>query len=214
MKSLISAVVAALLLPAVALADAGPLTKDEVAALKEGRLVTRTRELKGEVWPEVTVMAALPGTPAFGYAAYSDLASHTKFIPGLVRSDIYRGQRGEKWVQTEMKLPWPLENAFCTTRVTFRQEGDVYEMAYTFVEGNHMKDVKGSVRFVPWDGGTLFTLVTHTTPKSPLASLWTSRVPGEVESTVKATVKHLTRLGTASLAAVTAEGAVASATAN
>lgn len=202
MKSLVSVVVAALLFPTVALADSVPLTKDEVAALKAGGVVTRARALKGEVWPEVTVLAALPGTPAFSFAAYSDLGSHTRFIPGLLRSDVYRGQQGEEWVQTEMKLPWPLENAFCTTRVTSRQEGDTYEMAYTFVEGNHMKDTYGSVRFVPWDGGTLFVLVSHTTPKSPLASLWASRVPGEVEAKVKATARHLSRLARVSLSAV------------
>jgi hypothetical protein len=212
MKSIFSAAVAALLLPTVALADAKPLTRDEVATLKAGNLVTRTRELKGEVWPEVTVMGALPGTPAAGYAAYSDFASHTHFIPGLLRSDIYRGQKGEEWVQTEMKLPWPLENAFCTTRVTSRRQGDTYEMAYTFVEGNHMKDMYGSVRFLPWNGGTLFVLVSHTTPKSPLASLWTSRVPGQVEAAVKATVKHLTSLETVSLTAGSIERGVAQAT--
>lgn len=214
MKSLIPAVVAALLLPTVALADAGPLTRDEVAALKAGSLVTRARELNGKVWPEVTVMAALPGTPASAYAAYSDFSSHTSFIPGLLRSDIYQGQKGEQWVQTEMKLPWPLENAFCTTRVTSRRQGDTYEIAFTFVEGNHMKDVYGSVRFLPFDGGTLFVLVSHTTPKSPLAGVWTSRVPGEVESKVKATVKHLTRPATVSFAAVSVERGVAAAIAD
>jgi hypothetical protein len=212
MKSIISAVVAAVLLPTVALAETEQLTKSEVAALQGGRLVTHTRALEGEVWPEVTVMGALPGTPASAFAAYTDFASHTKFIPGLVRSDIYVGQKGEKWVQTEMKLPWPLENAFCTTRVTLKQQGDSHEMAYTFVEGNHMKGMYGSVRFVPFDGGTLFILVTHTTPKSPLASLWTSRVPKEVEAAARATVKHLSRLPTASAVAVSVARGPAEAT--
>lgn len=173
------------------------LSRAEVASLQAGKLVTHVRELKGEVWPEITVYAAVPGSPATGYAAYADFGSHTRFIPGLLRSDIYRGQHGEEWVQTEMKLPWPLENAFCTTRVTRKREGDSYEISYTFVEGNHMKGMFGSVRFLPFNGGTLFVLTSHTTPKSPLAGLWTPRVPGEVEAAVKATVKHLTAVASA-----------------
>lgn len=183
---------AVLLVVAPAGFAAEPLDAHESSAVQAGQLVRRVRDVKGEVWPEVTFFAVLPGAPEQHLQTYADFAGHTRFVPGLLTSEATVAD-GATQVRTVMKMPWPLENAVCTTRVSVQRDGDERAIVYAFVSGNHMKNMHGAARFSPWPGGkTLFTYTTHTTPRSPLAGLWRARVPGEVELAVKATVTFLT----------------------
>lgn len=168
------------------------VTPEEMNILKEGKLVKRVKMLEGKVWPEVTIISILPNTPKENVDVYSDFNNHTKFVPDLIKSKVTKVENGESYISAEMKMPWPIKNSIYTTKTAIKQVGDGYELGWTFVSGNQMKDTVGVVQFDPYEKGqTLFLYRNHVTPDSPMASLFRDKVPLDVEKAVVAIIDHL-----------------------
>lgn len=168
------------------------LSSEELDQLKLGKQVKRVKMIEGEIWPEVTIVSIIPYTPKQNVEIYSDFESHPKFVPDLLKCKVTKVEGNVSYLEAEMNLPWPLKNSTYSTRSTTIQVGESYELGWTFIKGNKMKNTVGLVQFSPYEGGkTLFSYTNHVTPDSKMARLFRDRVPLDVEKAVNAILKHL-----------------------
>ncbi len=167
------------------------LSASEIEHLKKGKEITRVEEIKGEVFPKVTLINIIPHTPEQNMSVFTDFKSHTKFIPGLVKSDIVNQSGNITDVSFELNLPAPASNSKYVTRHWLVKEGKDEILTWDLLKSKQIKATKGSIIFEEFEGKTLFTYVTHITPSSSLAWVVKSRVVPDVKKNIEAVIKHL-----------------------
>lgn len=167
------------------------LTPSEIEHLKKGKEITRVEELKGEVFPRVTLVNIIPHTPEQNMSVFADFKNHKKFIPGLVKSDIVNQSGNITDVSFELNLPAPASNSKYVTRHKIVKEGKDEILTWDLLKSKQLKATKGSIIFEEFEGKTLFTYITHITPSSSLAWVVKSRVVPDTKKTIEAVIKHL-----------------------
>ncbi|MFP5387521.1 MAG: SRPBCC family protein [Bacteriovoracia bacterium] len=169
------------------------LSPKDLSQLKAGKLIRKVEKLDGEIWPKVTVMAVIPHTPKDNMEVFDDFEAQKEYIPDMVSAKVLNKVEENAYdVAFEMKMPWPISNTKYVTRNIIKKDGENYRIDWHLIKSNQMKDTKGSVIFEALDENqTLLTYVNHITPDSELASMFKSRVPEDVEKTVKVIINHL-----------------------
>lgn len=169
------------------------LSPKDLSQLKAGKLIRKVEKLDGEIWPKVTVMAVIPHTPKDNMEVFDDFEAQKEYIPDMVSAKVLNKVEENAYdVAFEMKMPWPISNTKYVTRNIIKKDGENYRIDWHLIKSNQMKDTKGSVIFEALDENqTLLTYVNHITPDSELASMFKSRVPEDVEKTVKVIIDHL-----------------------
>ena len=169
------------------------LSTAELTKLKSGKLIRKVENLEGEIWPKVTVKAVIPHSPKDNIEVFDDFEAQKEYIPDIISAKILKKVNENAYdVAFEMKMPWPISNTKYVTRNTIHKDGDNYRIDWHLIQSNQMKDTKGSVIFEALnENETLLTYVNHITPDSDLASMFKSRVPEDVEKTVKVIIEHL-----------------------
>ena len=190
MKNIIFIASAFLSLSAFALR--APLTPAELEKLKKGEEITKVEELKGEVFPRVTLIKLIPHTPKENMKVFADFENHRKFIPNLVKSKIVRTEGNVTDVAFEMEMPI-VKNTKYTTRHWVKYEDDAAILTWDLLKSDQLKKTKGTVMFEELDGKSVFTYVSHITPESSLAWTVKSRVVPDVKENIKAVREYLSR---------------------
>ena len=169
------------------------LTPEEIERLKKGEELERVEELKGEVFPRVTLINVIPHSPKANMDVFLDFENHKKFIPGLVKSKIVKKNGNATDVAFEMDLPAPISNSEYTTRNFVENSGNNYYLTWELVKSKQVKRTNGMVIFEEFEGKTLFTYVSHITPDSSFAWAVKSRVLPDVKKNIDAVMKHLNK---------------------
>ena len=166
------------------------LSPAELKDLKAGKEITRVKELKDEVFPQVTLINVIPHSPKENMKVFSDFESHTKFIPGLMKAKIVKQVPEYTDVYFELELPI-VDNSQYTTRHFINYEGNDAILTWDLIKSKQVKRSKGMVMFEEFEGKTLFTYVTHITPASSFAWTVKSRVVPDTKKNIKAVINHL-----------------------
>ncbi len=169
------------------------LTPEEIERLKKGEELERVEELKGEVFPRVTLINVIPHSPKANMDVFLDFENHKKFIPGLVKSKIVKKNGNATDVAFEMDLPAPISNSEYTTRNFVENSGNNYYLTWELVKSKQVKRTNGMVIFEEFEGKTLFTYVSHITPDSSFSWAVKSRVLPDVKKNIDAVMKHLNK---------------------
>lgn len=74
----------------VGVADAQQLSPDQRAILEGGGRVVLTEEIAGAVWPRITVLQFVVGSPEESAAVFMDYARHASFVPNVLVSRVSR----------------------------------------------------------------------------------------------------------------------------
>lgn len=155
-------------------------------------MITEVVELKGEMWPEVTVYALLTHSPKDNVEVFTDFEDHKNFIPDIKESKIVKKLSShEFWIEYKMKMPWPIEDSHYITANKVEQSGQSFKITWSLVKANQMNATKGTVLFNEFEGKTLLSYTSHITPNTPMAKMFTSRVDDDVEKTVRIIKDHL-----------------------
>lgn len=175
-----------------ALAAKTDISASDLDRLRSGEIIREVEELKGEIWPKVTIKALIPNSPKENMDVFDNFETQKDYIPDMIKSEIVEKISDNKYaVAFEMKMPWPISNTEYVSENTIKQDGNDYRVDWKLIKSNQMKDTKGSVVFEAFEDKTLFTYVNHITPDSKFASMFKGRVPDDVEKTVKVIIKHL-----------------------
>lgn len=191
-KTLILSVISILPLYAQAI-DLSPKEKELVVA---GSLAKDVQWRKNFVWPKVTIKALIPGTPEKNMKGFTQFEKHTEFIPDLIKSKIVATPAPNQWhVSCVLKVPWPVSKSAYTTNnvVTVAADG-TQTLVWNMVKGDLIKATDGHVTFAPYEGGkSLMEYESQIVPDSGLAGMFKGKVEGDIEATVNAIIKNLSR---------------------
>lgn len=190
MKKIIFATLATLPLSAFALR--APVTPADLEKLKKGEEITKVEELKGEVFPRVTLINIIPHTPKENMKVFSDFENHKKFVPNLLKSKIVKVDGNATDVAFEMEMPI-VKNTKYVTRHFVTYEGNDAILNWDLVKSDQLKRTKGTIMFEEFEGKTIFTYVTHMTPDSSFAWTVKGRVVPDTKDTMKAVRKYLSQ---------------------
>lgn len=168
------------------------LTDSEIDKLKKGKEIERVEELKGEVFPRVTLINVIPHTPHQNMTLFTNFESHPKFIPGLLGAKIVHKEGNITDVAFEMEMPI-VKNTKYTTRHFVDYEGKDAVLRWDLLKSKQLKATKGSIIFEDFEGKTLFTYITHITPTSSLAWTVKSRVVPDVKKNMKVVRAYLAK---------------------
>lgn len=179
-------------LPLTAFALRAPVTPAEIEKMKKGEEITKVEELKGEVFPRVTLINIIPHTPKENMKVFADFENHKNFIPNLLKSKIVKVEGNATDVAFEMDMPI-VKNTKYVTRHFVTYEGNDAILNWDLVKSDQLKKTKGTIMFEEFEGKTLFTYVTHMTPESSFAWTVKSRVVPDTKETMKAVRKYLSK---------------------
>ena len=168
------------------------LTPSELEDLKNGKDVVRVEELKGEVFPRVTLINVIPHTPHQNMVLFTQFENHPKFIPGLLKAKVVNKEGNITDVAFEMEMPI-VKNTQYTTRHFVDYEGKDAVLKWDLLKSKQLKATKGSIIFEEFEGKTLFTYVTHITPASSLAWTVKGRVVPDVKKNMKVVREYLAK---------------------
>lgn len=144
-------------------------------------------------WPLVTMKAIIKGTPEQNMKEFTKFETHTKFIPDLMVSKVVKTISPTNFhVYCELKVPWPVSKSTYTTNnvVTVSEDG-TQKLVWNRVDGTLIKATDGHIIFGPYEGKTLMEYQSQIVPNSSFAGMFKSKVPSDVEASVKAIIKHL-----------------------
>ncbi len=168
------------------------LSASDLEKLKKGQEIERVEELKGEVFPRVTLINIIPHSPHQNMTLFTEFENHPKFIPGLVNAKVVNKTGNITDVSFEMEMPI-VKNTKYTTRHFIDYEGKDAVLKWDLLKSKQLKATKGSIIFEEFEGKTLFTYVTHITPESSLAWTVKSRVVPDVKKNMKVVREYLAK---------------------
>ena len=169
----------AILIAAVAQAQAVPLTAEQLAQVERGEPVQVLQTLPDSPWPRSTVYQFIEATPEQSAAVLSDYALQSSYIPKVKTSKVLFTRNGETDVQYVLSIPiYPDEHSVSRQRVTV--SGSEYRVEWHTVVDSAAKGsvTTGSATFRPWSNsrtGKTGTLMIHDQSVVP-ASMF-ARVP-------------------------------------
>lgn len=163
------------LVPVLARAEiSDELNADELARIQGGEQVTITEEVDGSVWPRITVYHKASGTPEEYMAVFWDFNRHKDYFDGMKNSAVSRVlQPSELLVDYTMHFPvvmgisMPDENYTAHDVLSTYDGGRSYRCAWTKDRADTIKDVSGSLRTEPYEGGTLVAYQSLIVPPKP-----------------------------------------------
>lgn len=185
-------IVITLLMSSSTYASKKSLSPAELERLKKGEQLEKVEELKGEVFPRVTLINIIPHSPHQNMKTFTQFENHKKFVPGITKSKVVKVNGNQTDVAFEMEMPI-VKNTEYTTRNTVIYDGSDAVLKWDLVKSKQLKNTKGMLMFEEFEGKTLFTYVTHVTPDSSFAWTVKSRVVPDVKATMKEVRAYLAR---------------------
>lgn len=170
-------------------------TPEEQEILRKGELVKRVKWRAEYVWPEVTIYSIVPYSGIENLAVFTKYEDHKNFIPEMTKSNIVKNISPlEADVQFSMKVPWPVNSSTYTTKNIIKKlKENAYQLSWSLVEADYVKESNGSITFGEFEGKTLFTYTNQIVPNSSFAGLFKNQVEGDVEKSVREILSHLKR---------------------
>lgn len=167
------------------------LSDKDLSDLRAGEILIRKEDVKGETFPKVTLIQVIPHSPQSNMKAFTDYTNHKNFIPNILVSKIIKENGNIADVYFEMKLPIISDIYKYTTRHEILIKGQAAILNWKLIESKQIKASEGSLIFEEFEGKTLFTYTSHTTPKSSFAWFVKRKVVPELIIVIKAITQHL-----------------------
>lgn len=193
---MVRCMIAALLLAlTVGEADAQRLSPDQRAILESGGRVVLTEDVAGSVWPRITVLQFVVGSPEESAAVFMDYSRHASFVPNVLLSRVSRVvDAATLEVDYVLSVPiapdeaYTVRNRLSSTIPERAGDARTYRVEWTLVRASSTKSAEGEARFEPYRGGTLFTYRNLVVPGGRIAGLGFIRrkAQKDVEATAQA----------------------------
>lgn len=162
------------------------LTSEQLAQLKKGDLVVKTRDVKGGVWPELSVYALVKATVKDVTSVFRDYDNAHTYIPNLIEAKVIDKPAPQTLdVRYTVKTPIISKMSY-VVRNKYRTDGPAAVVEWNLVESPLAKESTGSLRAEPYEDGTLLRYTNYVLPKTSLAVVAKNAALNEVKSTVTA----------------------------
>lgn len=172
------------------------LNQDDLAKLDKGENIVKTTEIKGLVWPEITIYQKIEATSLEAVAIFYALDYQKEYIPNLIKSDVVKEETPTKvFASYELKMPWPISNSKYTHghELTYQADHSSYKVRWWMVESTSTEKVEGSATFETYNQQAIMKYQALVVPKSFFASFVKSRMLEDVEKSLNATREAIKR---------------------
>lgn len=157
-------------------------------------MVVKTTTIKGEVWPEVTVITSINADPLTCVALFAAYDFQKEYIPNLLKSDVILekvvGKENDTQVSYLLDMPWPLsDSAYIHGHKLLSSAPDTYKVSWYMIKNDSAENVRGHALFQPhptFKGQTQLIYKNLVTPKSFLAGVFKKLMVGDVIKSLRA----------------------------
>ena len=164
------------------------LTSDQKESLIKGETIAIKSEVKGKVWPKMTIHMFFEGvTPLQAFAFYVAYKHQQNFVLDVKTSvPILQKTPTHVLVDYVHNMPWPVSDAKYTTgNIIEKVANDTYKISWYQVKSTSSESAKGYALFSPLKNGTLFNYYGHTEPKSVFGGLLKDIAPKNLQKTLE-----------------------------
>lgn len=173
-----------------------PFSDEERAKLLNYELLLETRPVKDAPWPEVTFRRLIDASPEECAAVFSNYPDQVNYSPNLVEvKPLKHVTPTEVHVSFKMNMPWPVSDTVTVTgnRLS-RLEDGTYQVEWYLVKSDSSKESRGSARFSPYNGKTLYRYRSFNFPTSSLARLIKGKMIKSTGKSVTAYIAYLEKV--------------------
>lgn len=156
-------------------------------------ITVKTVEIKGQVWPEVHVLALIKAPPLSSAAIFAAYDYQKNYIPKLLKSEVTSETVTESSNFTEVSyaldMPWPLKDSHYVHAHVLEKVDKGLKVSWYKIKSDVTEAVKGHAIFAPHPQNPSFTLMTYVnlvTPKSFFAGIFKKLMIGDVLKSVQA----------------------------
>ncbi len=170
-----------------------PLSPEELTKLRAYELIMETRPVKDAPWPEVTFWRLIDATPGECAAVFSAYPDQVNYSPNLVEAlPLKQVTSTDVHVSFKMNMPWPVSDTVTVTgnRLS-RLEDGTYRVEWYLVKSDSSKESRGSARFSPYNGKTVYRYRSFNFPTSSLSRLIKGKM---IKSTGKSVLAYIAYL--------------------
>lgn len=171
-----------------------PLALKAESKLYGAEPVVETKQVKGEVWPEVTVKVLIKATPLQAVAVFAAYDYQKNYIPNLLKSEVISeevsAEKNDTQVGYKMDMPWPISDSeYIHGHELSAPATNEYKVRWYMVKSDSADNVQGYAHFVPHPAlkdFTLMTYVSQVSPKSFFAGALKKLMVGDVLKSIEA----------------------------
>jgi hypothetical protein len=157
-------------------------------------VMTQTKEIKGEVWPEVTAQALIKASPLTSAAIFAAYDYQKNYIPNLLESKVtfekVEGKTNDTHVTYKMDMPWPIgDSDYVHGHELTSPAPHEYKVRWYMIKSDSADNVRGYALFRPHPGQSGYTIMTYVSlvsPKSFLAGIFKKIMVKDVVKSIEA----------------------------
>jgi len=172
------------------------LLPEEYRRLLQGQLITKTREIKGEPWPELTLYLLIRATPEQCAAIFSYFPDQAKFSEGVLESGPVK-QITPTLVHVAFKIdmPWPIADSVTITRnqLSSLPQGGI-QVKWELVKSNTLKKNLGIARFIPYQHYTIYRYQNFVLPSMSIAGMFKNKMITDTQKSVQSFAVYVTQM--------------------
>lgn len=163
-------------------------------ALVGEKIKPQTKEIKGEVWPEVKAQVLIKASALESVAIFAAYDYQQEYVPDLIDSEVISEEitatTNDTHVRYTLKMPWPLGNSkYVHAHELSQPEKDTYKVKWSMIKSDSAEKVEGDAVFKPHPENANYTLMTYTSlvsPKSFFAGIFRDLMVEDVTKSLKA----------------------------
>lgn len=171
-----------------------PLSLQAESMLYGTKIITETKEIEGEVWPEVTAKALIKATPLESVAIFAAYDYQKNYVPNLLKSEValeeVSSNKNNTHVSYKMDMPWPISDSeYVHGHELTKPAPDQYKVRWYMVKSDSAENVRGYALFAPHPTQKNFTLLSYVSlvsPKSFFAGALKKLMVGDVVNSLEA----------------------------
>lgn len=165
---------------------------NDLDKLNKGEIIIIKRDVKGSVWPELTIYKKIDVTPIEAAAIFMAFDQQKNYVMDLLKSDpIKMDSPTSIIVEYERKNPWPVPDESYTNMHHFKKLPNGYHINWYSLKSSNTEKVVGEAYFVDFGGKTLFRYKIEVHPKLKIAGMFTGTMIEKTQDSIEGIASYI-----------------------
>ena len=165
---------------------------NDLDKLKKGEMILIEREVKGSVWPEITIYKKIETTPLEAASIFMAFDHQKSYVMDLLKSNpISMESPTSVTVEYKRKNPWPIPDGSYINVHHFKKLPNGYHINWWALESNNTEKVVGEAYFVDFAGKTLLKYKIEVHPKLKIAGMFTGTMIDKTKDGIAGVVSYI-----------------------
>jgi hypothetical protein len=168
------------------------LPDNDLHKLSKGEMILIKREVKGSVWPALTIYKKIDVTPLEAASIFMAFDHQKSYVMDVIKSNpISMDSPTSVTVEYERKNPWPVPDESYTNVHHFKKLPNGYHINWWALESSNTEKVVGDAYFVDFKGKTLLQYKIEVHPKLKIAGMFTGTMIEKTKDGIEGVVSYI-----------------------